>query len=201
MSKVTIQGDASGTGIFTIASPNSNTDRTLTLPDEAGTIDTLQRAGNVLQVVSVSKTNEFTTTSGTFVDITDLSISITPQSASNKILLLCTMGSFANDNTDGDKRAHMRFTRDGSAICVGDAGTGDEVTLTVNLRSDSGLVHQVPASASFLDSPNTTSSVTYKVQASRGADAFGTVRLNRTSLVDANTGNAATTFTVMEIAG
>jgi hypothetical protein len=38
MSKVTIQGDASGTGIFTIASPNSNTDRTLTLPDEAGTV-------------------------------------------------------------------------------------------------------------------------------------------------------------------
>jgi hypothetical protein len=38
MSKVTIQGDASGTGIFTIASPNSNTDRTLVLPDEAGTI-------------------------------------------------------------------------------------------------------------------------------------------------------------------
>jgi hypothetical protein len=38
MSKVVIQGDASGTGNFTIAAPNSNTDRTLTLPDEAGTV-------------------------------------------------------------------------------------------------------------------------------------------------------------------
>ena len=38
MSKVAIQGNASGTGVFTIASPNSNTDRTLTLPDEAGTV-------------------------------------------------------------------------------------------------------------------------------------------------------------------
>jgi len=38
MSKVAIQGNASGTGTFTIASPNSNTDRTLTLPDEAGTV-------------------------------------------------------------------------------------------------------------------------------------------------------------------
>jgi len=38
MSKVVIQGDASGTGIFTVKSPNSNTDRTLTLPDEAGTV-------------------------------------------------------------------------------------------------------------------------------------------------------------------
>lgn len=40
MSKVAIQGNASGTGVFTLASPNSNTDRTLTLPDEAGTIIT-----------------------------------------------------------------------------------------------------------------------------------------------------------------
>ena len=39
MSRVVIQGDASGTGDFTIAAPNSNTDRTLTLPDEAGTVD------------------------------------------------------------------------------------------------------------------------------------------------------------------
>ena len=38
MSKVVIQGDASGTGDFTIAAPNSNTDRTLTLPDGAGTV-------------------------------------------------------------------------------------------------------------------------------------------------------------------
>jgi len=38
MSKVAITGNASGTGVFTIASPNSNTDRTLNLPDAAGTI-------------------------------------------------------------------------------------------------------------------------------------------------------------------
>jgi len=38
MSKVVITGNASGTGDFTIAAPNSNTDRTLTLPDEAGTV-------------------------------------------------------------------------------------------------------------------------------------------------------------------
>jgi len=38
MSKVAITGNASGTGTFTIAAPNSNTDRTLTLPDEAGTV-------------------------------------------------------------------------------------------------------------------------------------------------------------------
>lgn len=45
MSKVAIQGNASGTGTFTIAAPNSNTDRTLTLPDEAGTVLTSAGAG------------------------------------------------------------------------------------------------------------------------------------------------------------
>lgn len=38
MSLVKIEGNASGTGVFTVASPNSNTDRTLTLPDNSGTL-------------------------------------------------------------------------------------------------------------------------------------------------------------------
>jgi hypothetical protein len=38
MSKIALTGDASGTGTLTIAAPNTNTDRTLTLPDEAGTV-------------------------------------------------------------------------------------------------------------------------------------------------------------------
>jgi hypothetical protein len=38
MSQVTLQGNASGTGIFTIAAPNSNTNRTLNLPDAAGDV-------------------------------------------------------------------------------------------------------------------------------------------------------------------
>ena len=38
MSYVKIEGNASGTGTFTIAAPNSNTDRTFNLPDEAGTV-------------------------------------------------------------------------------------------------------------------------------------------------------------------
>jgi hypothetical protein len=40
MSKIALSGNASGTGTFTIASPNSNTDRTLTLPDNSGTVIT-----------------------------------------------------------------------------------------------------------------------------------------------------------------
>lgn len=45
MSKIALSGNASGTGTFTFASPNSNTDRTLTLPDATGTILTTATAG------------------------------------------------------------------------------------------------------------------------------------------------------------
>jgi hypothetical protein len=45
MSNVALSGNASGTGTFTIASPNSNTNRTLDLPDASGTILTTATAG------------------------------------------------------------------------------------------------------------------------------------------------------------
>lgn len=51
MSKVQLQGNASGTGIFTIASPNSNTDRTLTLPDDTGTLLSSGGTGIVTQAM------------------------------------------------------------------------------------------------------------------------------------------------------
>jgi hypothetical protein len=45
MSKVALSGNALGTGTFTIASPNGNTDRTINLPDSNGTILTTATAG------------------------------------------------------------------------------------------------------------------------------------------------------------
>jgi len=45
MSQIAIKGAATGTGVFTLESPATNTDRTLVLPDEAGTV--LTSASNV----------------------------------------------------------------------------------------------------------------------------------------------------------
>ena len=64
MSKVAIQGNASGTGTFTIAAPNSNTDRTLVLPDEAGTV--LTSASSIPASQLPSNT---VMTSGTAIDM------------------------------------------------------------------------------------------------------------------------------------
>jgi hypothetical protein len=56
MSNVALSGNASGTGTFTIASPNSNTDRTLNLPDASGTLANTDASGNLL-VGTTTNTN------------------------------------------------------------------------------------------------------------------------------------------------
>ena len=102
MSKVVIQGNASGTGNFTIAAPNSNTDRTLTLPDEAGTVITTAGlpsglvtasdlpAGSIIQTVGNKGNTTVSTTTTSFPGSEVINVSITPTSATNKLLITAT---------------------------------------------------------------------------------------------------------------
>ena len=206
MSKVVIAGDASGTGTFTISAPNGNTDRTLVLPDEAGTVDTLQRAGNVLQVVSAAKTDTFSqaqsgnSISGT--DVTGLTPSITPSSASNKILVTAhiNLGHSSSSGT-GDVDIGMVLNRSGSAIAIGDsAGSRSRITAMQHHTNVNGTQHMA---MTFLDSPSTTSSITYSIRIFQGSGSTQTIYVNR----DAGDGDAASsarcisTLTLMEIAG
>jgi hypothetical protein len=62
MSKVALSGNASGTGTFTIASPNSNTDRTLTLPDAAGTLTTSEAVTAAGYTTSAAVLTQFNAT-------------------------------------------------------------------------------------------------------------------------------------------
>ena len=79
MSNVKIQGNASGTGSLTIAAPNTNTDRTLTLPDESGTL--LSSASPVIAQNGVPAFNAYgnttvLTNSGTWTKITYNSVEV-----------------------------------------------------------------------------------------------------------------------------
>jgi len=105
MSQVAISGNAAGTGVFTVASPNSNVDRVLTLPDESGTVDTLQRSGNVIQVVNFQTGAMATGTTvipkdDTIPQITEgtqfMSLAITPTNASN--ILIITSSVYAESS-------------------------------------------------------------------------------------------------------
>lgn len=211
MSKVVITGNASGTGDFTIAAPNSNTDRTLTLPDEAGTVLTTagvpssaMPAGSVLQVVSTTKTDTFSTTALTSspVDVTNMSVAITPTNTSSKILVLVNgVGGYQS------YQVNFRLMRNSTPISIGDA-VGSRPRTSVTSGGYVGSVsyeqyHYSPFSICYLDSPSTTSSTTYKLQMGT-YNASYTVYLNRNhgyqnaANYDATT---ASSITVMEIAG
>lgn len=165
MSKISLTPNASGTGNFTIASPNSNTDRTLTLPDNTGTIltsasNTNFPAGSVLQVVAMNTTTA-TSTSGTSFVNTAVTASITPSSAANRILVK-------------------------GSICGARAGSGAGVRFylgdgTSNYAIENFLGYPYAnlycaASFTFIFSPATTSSITYTIRIA--APFGGTVSIN-----------------------
>ena len=148
-------------------------------------------AGKVLQVVSTTKSDSFSTTSSSMVDVTNFNASITPSSTSSKIFAIVTCGSFVNDN--GSKRAFMQIVRGSTNITAGDSATGEEVGSAVCGRSNDGGHHQFPTVISVLDSPSTTSSTTYKMQMKTSS---GTVYVNWNGGSDYKS-----TITLMEIAG
>ena len=204
MSKVTIAGDANGTGVFTIAAPNGNTNRTLTLPDEAGTIDTLQRAGNVLQVLQAVKTDLQSISSSAYVDVSGLSVSITPSSASSKILVSVTTTYASSHATE--TYAAFKCLRDSTAIGISTAGTGSNRNASFGGSTNTGAganpYHMNAVSWEYLDSPATTSAITYKIQAC-GSSSYPIVIINRMGSGTTNdyTTGVTSTITVKEIAG
>lgn len=155
-------------------------------------------AGTVVQVVSTTKTDAFSTSSTSFTDITGLSVSITPSSASNKILVSYQIHGAGEP---GVTHAYLRLLRDASVIAVGDSA-GSRTPVTGFLEIGAGSDAMVNSSTLFLDSPSTTSSVTYKMQIVPN-NFTGTVFVNRpSSPTDASSrGRGISTITVMEVAG
>lgn len=70
MSNIAIQGAATGTGVFTLASPATNTNRTLVLPDASGTIVTTATLPSIPNPLTLG--TEVATTSGTAIDFTGI---------------------------------------------------------------------------------------------------------------------------------
>ena len=194
----------SGGNSVIIAAPDSNpaSDRTLKLPSNAdGTVltTTNPKAGNIIQVVSTTKTDTFTTTSNTFTDVTGLSVDITPSSTSSKILVTVNVTGSGKAN---QSRAPVRLLRDstliGNATDVGNRNAAFGVLYSIS--DDNGIS---TANIQFLDSPNTTNSVTYKVQIANKNGNSNTIVVNR-SYNDSNatTGHRySSSITAEEVAG
>jgi len=199
MSKVSIEGNASGTGTLTIAAPNTNSNFTLSLPTNTGTILTNATAGTVLQVVSATKTDTFTTTSSSFVDLTGVSVSITPTSTSSKIMIIASLMAGADISST---TFMSRLVRNSTAIAIGNSA-GNRVPVTFGTDNMIDGSTSLSISLTFLDSPSTTSATTYKVQVAQTRTAGGTLTVNREGgdSDDPQVPRGVSTITVMEIAG
>ena len=180
------------------ASTSGGANRVLTLPDINSTVDTTGRAGNILQVIQAVKTDTATTTSeNTFVD-TGLSVSITPSSASNKILVTANLNFSAGDM----QNIAWRLVRGSTDIYLGDAASNrTRAAGAVRVSTNQDAEHQNVTSI-FLDSPNTTSATTYKVQWCR-TYSTSTIYMNRASEDTDNDDRTRvpSSITVQEVAG
>jgi len=161
-------------------------------------------AGKILQVVSTTKTDTFSASvaQGTSTPITGLSVTITPNSASSNILVIGQI----NGSSDGASEAAVTvLTRNGAAICVGDAaGSRSLATSGSGYTSSATGYKESPYSIGilFLDSPATTSSTTYAVEI--GSTFFGTsgVFVNtggNTALDRSDVWRTTSSITVMEV--
>lgn len=117
-------------------------------------------AGTVLQVVSTTLTSTQSTTSGTPTDITNFSATITPSSASNKVLVFVTTQFSGPTNGYG----YFLLLRGSTSIGLGTGATGLQVNVFLSSGYVVGVASFGAASNSFLDSPATTSATTYKIQ-------------------------------------
>jgi hypothetical protein len=146
--------------------------------------------GKILQVVSTTKVDDFSLTSGTLTDITGLSVSITPTDATSTILVVANVHVGAN--TAATHR--LQLVRDTTAIASSTDASVSNNTFSTNFQSGH---HNYPESVSFAfeDSPATTSSTTYKIQA---AASSGTIYINAFGPQTINYGGIST-ITAFEV--
>lgn len=179
MSKIKIEGNASGTGTFTLSTPNSNTDRTFTLPDADGDLLTsASNTGKILQVVS----NHVDTVASYLIDsdtpdttqqIAALDTSITPIASDSKILITF---SFCGE---GHHNNVWRLFRGNTEIGRTTQSTGQWAGFKpAGYDSNNGTT---PENYHFVyvDSPATTGGVTYNIRASESLNQNTYFRLNR----------------------
>ena len=158
-------------------------------------------AGKILQVVQTAKTDVFTTTSSTFTNVTGLTVNITPSSTSSKVLVIGSVLVTSNSND----MYKTRIARDGTGIFVGDAVSGTTSGLIQYYSYNAYQLQDystLPSPVMYLDSPSSTSQLTYSWQIR--SQSGGTTVVNRHGNNSGNSSQAfrgASSIIVMEVAG
>ena len=153
--------------------------------------------GGVIQVKQAVKTDTLTTSSTSYIDITGLSVSITPKFSTSKILVTMHVNLGHTNYVSG----FLLLVRDSTPISQADAA-GSRIACTVAMSDDPVDDEINTFSATFLDSPSTTSATTYKVQLKTEASGnTGNVFVNRSGEDTDNNQHSrvVSSITVMEV--
>ncbi len=162
------------------------TNKSIVATQLTGTVATARLpVGTVLQVVQATTSTTTSSTSASFTDATNLAATITPSSATNKILVLCDIAVFiqADNSTTGG----VQIVRGSTAIYTDTLAIRDNVNANVAFGSHIAF--------NYLDSPSTTSATTYKIQIQRTSTAGTSYAFS----VNASSSNISS-ITLMEIA-
>jgi len=115
--------------------------------------------GKVLQCLQTVLASTTSTASTSMVDLAGLSQAITPSATTSKILVSCSLCISGTSGGGGG----MQFVRDSTAIGLGDAA-GSRTRASMGTRDMGGNDFQNMWHTQYLDSPSSTSAVTYKIQ-------------------------------------
>ena len=132
----------------------------------------LHSTGGIIQVVSTFYGDRFTSSSQSFVDITNFNVTITPSSSSNKIYLMCCMGAAGVQQNNLDHGNGIRVMRSIGGGSYSDnnklngPSDGSRPRITYKGVGWAYNSDHMPGGLSFsgLDDPATTSAITYKLQ-------------------------------------
>ena len=178
---------------MSIIKPNNNTISAITALPAAIT------TGKVLQIVTTTFTDtQATSGEDSFHDIPNLNTSITPSATSSKILLIGhVMGSSQNASATG--RVMINLLRDSTTIGASSTSSTRVECHNASYTDDGANAATMPIN--FIDSPSSTSEITYKVQIL--TDIGGGIRINAAPGDSNNNAypRAVSTLTLMEIAG
>tara|TARA_Y100000592_G_C5251635_1_gene213105 strand:- start:29 stop:571 length:543 start_codon:yes stop_codon:yes gene_type:complete len=120
--------------------------------------------GGIIQIKSTNVTaGTFYTNSTSFTDITGMSVTITPTRSDSKIFIMSNLCYGGSDNFYGG----VKLLRDSTAIGLSTWPTGIQTAATFTVMigdGDYGQYKTFTAAHQILDTPSTTSAVTYKLQ-------------------------------------
>ena len=156
--------------------------------------------GKIGQVVKTVKDDTFTSSSTSFTDITGMTVNITPSASNSKVLVIL---HFNVGMTTADRYSVFQMLRGSTVVGGGAASSSRNHGIAAHVRATAnGTANEVlTKSMTFLDSPSSTSELTYKLQGLAQSSGSPSFTINRSGAdVDAGHGfRLASSITLMEV--